>query len=99
MKLHANKWFEKNIPDIRIYSPRIDWENRDIEIAKKVEEIIEKILRENLPIRITKTGVLKALDMTHLSYKRYEDRMPLTIKMIEKNYESVTDFLHRTNNK
>ncbi|MBU5317650.1 TnsD family transposase [Clostridium bornimense] len=94
-KLHDNKWFEKSIPDIMTSAQKIDWERRDIEIAKKVEKTIEKILSENLPIRLTKTGVLKSIDMTHLSYKRYEDRIPLTTKIIQDNYETKKQFIIR----
>lgn len=98
IKLHATKWFEKKLPKNSNSVKRLDWEKRDKELFEEVKKTIEEILCKNLPIRITKTGVLKAINMTHLSYKRYEDRLPLTTKIIEDNYETKKRFLVRKNN-
>jgi hypothetical protein len=100
LRKHDKKWLlSQSPPPIkRIGSARVvDWNKRDAQLAKKIYAAALR-LRNNAgqPIRITKQAIARNIDeKTSLNYKKALNKLPLTIKALNKVVESRIDFAIR----
>ncbi|MFT4413329.1 TnsD family transposase [Fredinandcohnia humi] len=91
------EWLNKNYPvntknKSKVIYKRIDWEQRDKEIAKKVKAIAKEILQEDTKlIRITKNEIGRRFGRLSWLYKNLE-KMPETKKEINNVLESIEQF-------
>ncbi|MFD1446882.1 TnsD family Tn7-like transposition protein [Oceanobacillus profundus] len=73
-------------------SNKVNWEDRDSIISKKVESIVRDILsKQDKLIRITRNEIGRRLGNNTLLYK-YLDKMPDTKKVLDKYLETLEQF-------
>lgn len=98
LRTHDGEWFEKNSPNRKLVKEkanRINWAERDIELAAKADILAKEFLTSpNYPVRVTVTGIARRLKIDYLVVKR-PDCIPKTIETLRKNAESNEEFIAR----
>jgi predicted transcriptional regulator len=93
------EWLKNHYPEgvknkSNYSSKRINWEERDLEIAEQVELIAKEIMNDpDEPIRVTKNEIGRRINGLSLAalYK-YIKKMPKTEKALNKNVETLEQF-------
>lgn len=71
------------------------WEKRDIEMKEVVSEIVKRILKDNLPVRITVNMLKKEAQYKPLGEKQFIKKMPLTKAIIDQYKETPQQYRQR----
>jgi Tn7-like transposition protein D len=98
LRRNDSDWFEKNLPSVAKIPKNIEhlnWNEIDLTISKKVK-IVCKEIRETtgFPIRISITEIIRRVENKGWIDKR-QRKLPLTTKIIDKNLESIEDYMLR----
>jgi hypothetical protein len=95
-------WYEINMPprsnralNARYEADLQQWHQKDVELNTKVLIIVEQILIEFPPVRVSKTQIIARLNYTSFNPMRNSKKLPITLKTIESSIESLTDFKKR----
>jgi hypothetical protein len=101
MWLYRNdgKWLKENSPKGRVskiknLNQRVDWENRDKQIAEQVELIAEEIINNTGEVlRVTKNEIGRRIKIISLTnFIKCIERLPKTREALENYLESIEQF-------
>jgi hypothetical protein len=87
-------WFLCNLPVVlKSSTPRTktDWKKRDEEYSLLIVKEALKIFTQNPLIRVTKTKIIKSLDL-QAKFEKYIDKLPLSKLILKDVTETVEDF-------
>lgn len=95
---HERDWFEKIMPNVKKHkefykNDRVDWEQRDREVYKKIKIAISTILNDTKVSRVTTTYIAHIIGYKGL--RRDLEKLPKSNKLIEENIEKLDDFHRR----
>ena len=98
LRRHDSIWLEEHLPPVAKVSRNkqlLNWESLDHQLYDKIEQTICKIKQEiNPQIRVGISQIIK-----RVGYKKWIDKreikLPLITKLIDKNLESLEDFMIR----
>lgn len=94
LRQNDREWLEQNSPARRaskgppVY---VDWRKRDVEFSEAARKEAERLKNEpGRPVRVTATGVAKAIGCLAMTSKR-GDLLPLTVRTLSEMSESVEE--------
>ncbi len=94
-RLYKNdrEWLNQNSPTLRVpvsCNNRVDWQHRDQQVLAQVQDVVQLLLKAEVPIRVTLGRIGKTLDLQAL-LEKHIDKMPLTKAYLESVTESIED--------
>src|SRR5690606_21987686 len=90
---HDRQWLRAHGPERATPSAksRLNWHERDLELARAVEREADRLAAREPPVRITQTRILTALRMDSTFY-RNKTRLSRTAEALAARTESITAF-------
>jgi hypothetical protein len=88
------EWLNQNSPTLRVpvsCNNRVDWHERDKLVLAQVQDVVQLLLKAEVPIRVTLGRIGKTLDLQAL-LEKHIDKMPLTKVYLESVIESIEDY-------
>jgi hypothetical protein len=95
-RLYKNdrEWLNQNSPTLRVpvsCNNRVDWQQRDKLVLAQAKDVVQLLLKAEVPIRVTLGRIGKTLDLQAL-LEKHIDKMPLTKVYLESVIESIEDY-------
>ncbi|MGM0881387.1 MAG: TnsD family Tn7-like transposition protein [Bacillota bacterium] len=93
---HDRNWLFDKLPKVEkpnklLFVNRVNWEQRDSELAKLVADAINHLLDENKPTRISYSAVGRHINRRNLIDKHLE-KLPRTKALIEQHIETTEQY-------
>jgi hypothetical protein len=96
--VYDKNWLKAHLPPCKKrakFSPQVDWEKRDTELAAAVQLTTQRLkTAPGRPVKVTKTAIVSDLGQLRLIYQ-HKDKLPLTISSIEELTETREEFAIR----
>jgi len=89
---HSKQWLESVLPGRLDYEP--DWRELDMLISNNIKKEVLVIYYDEDPVyRIRKETILQKIPFKYQrKIRKYPDKLPITLKLLEQSIETVEDF-------